>query len=140
MILEERLLEVQRLQEEPQLLPMLEGRGKPKAGSALSAANVCNSALQLSFLNYSTAYTSMLRLTTSAPTPSELKGEGSGSEDEGGPIVIPDAAAATTTEVRSGGLLGATLRPGFLRGLSFRSGPAPANDVESQAGLGRTGA
>jgi len=81
----------------------------------------------------------MLRLTTSAPTPSELKGEGSGSEDEGGPIAIPDAAA-TTTEVRSGGLLGASLRPSFLRGLSFRSGPAPANDVESQAGLGRAGA
>ncbi|KDR80148.1 hypothetical protein GALMADRAFT_242408 [Galerina marginata CBS 339.88] len=76
-------------------------------------------------------YTSMLRLTTSAPPVAESKeGEGSGTEDEGMPA-SPDAThAPATTEVRSGGLLGGSLRPGFLRGLSLsRNQPA---DVENQ--------
>ncbi|KAF8155672.1 hypothetical protein B0H34DRAFT_789768 [Crassisporium funariophilum] len=94
-------------------------------------------------------YTSMLRITTSAPSTLENKGdnEGSGTEDE----ATPDPAVAAnqnTAEVRSGGLLGAAaaLRPGFLRGLSLRSGGGASasasvgGDVEREAGLGRVGA
>jgi hypothetical protein len=84
----------------------------------------------------------MLRLTTVPPPVSEhsKEGEGSGTEDEGLPAV-PDpahthAAAANTNsaaaplvaETRSTGL--ASLRPGFLRGLSLAR--APAGDVENQ--------
>lgn len=85
----------------------------------------------------------MLRLTTVPPPVSEhnKEGEGSGTEDEGLPAV-PDqahthaasnnnnAATPPSTETRSTGLLGSSLRPGFLRGLSLAR--APAGDVENQ--------
>jgi len=77
----------------------------------------------------------MLRLTTSAPPPSgEKDGEGSGTEDEGGPTT-PDEQP--TSEVRTGGLLGGAFRPGFLRGLSISR--APPADVENQVANNTSG-
>lgn len=92
------------------------------------------------------AYTSMLRLTTTPPLmPESKEGENSGTEDEGTPVLNETTAntnsnnngnAPTTTEVRSGGLLGGALRPGFLRGLSLSrvgGGSQPVvGDVENQ--------
>ena len=91
----------------------------------------------------------MLRITTDPPPPHEHKdGEGSGTEDEVSPPPT-NIPAVEVTEVR--GLLGSTLRPGFLRGLGRSRSTAVANaDVESQlppwdariggSGLGRVGA
>ncbi|CAA7269953.1 unnamed protein product [Cyclocybe aegerita] len=82
-------------------------------------------------------YTSMLRLTTSAPPPAESKeGDGSGSEDESpaSPGGITPSGTGQTSEVR-GGLLGAAFRPGFFRGLSMsRSANLSSQppDVENQ--------
>jgi len=80
----------------------------------------------------------MLRLTTVPPPVSESKdAEGSGTEDEGMPTT-PDPVHpqnGSTVEVRSGGLLGGALRPGFLRALSLsRAQPA---DLEAGARLAR---
>jgi hypothetical protein len=88
-------------------------------------------------------YTSMLRITTAAPHHSENEdnkdNEGSGTEDEG-PSTPPTTDLNPPAEAR-GGLLGSGYRPGFLRGLSLsRSAPVANPDVESQAGIGRTGA
>lgn len=82
----------------------------------------------------------MLRITSTAPPRSENKdNEGSGTEDEG-PSTPPTTDLNPPPETRSG-LLGSSYRPGFLRGLSLsRSAPVANPDVESQAGLGRTGA
>lgn len=87
------------------------------------------------------AYSSMLRITTTPPPQSENKdNEGSGTEDEGSPAPPTTNSNLNSTEAR-GGLLGSALRPGFLRGLSRSRGTPAANpDVESQAGLGRVGA
>ena len=94
-------------------------------------------------LQFCSAYTSMLRITTISPPQSENKDtEGSGTEDEGSPTLptaAPNGPTSEVTEFR--GLLGSALRPGFLRGLSLsRSTPVANPDVESQAGLGRAGA
>lgn len=117
-------------------LPPHDGSEKPKAGSVLFAVNVrvhssffCGPEL-ITFL----AYTSLLRLTTSSPPVAETKEGESGTEDEGLPTVPAPVHAVHdgngTTEVRSGGLLGGALRPGFLRGFSLTRSQPP--DVENQ--------
>ncbi|KAF8882506.1 hypothetical protein CPB84DRAFT_1713539 [Gymnopilus junonius] len=85
-------------------------------------------------------YTSMLRLTTIPPSmPESKEGENSGTEDEGMPPLNETTVnsnntnnASATTEVRSGGLLGGALRPGFLRGLSLSRNQPVVTDVENQ--------
>jgi len=77
-------------------------------------------------------YTSMLRLTTSAPSPASHKdqdGDGSGTEDEG--VSTPPEGATTEVRSNAGSLLGAAFRPGFLRALSISNRQQPA-DVENQ--------
>lgn len=85
-------------------------------------------------------YTSLLRITTAPPPPLEDKDD-SETEDEVSPPAEPETAETPTTEVRSGGLLGGALRPGFLRGLSLSRNTQQTvrPDVESTAGLGRVG-
>lgn len=79
----------------------------------------------------------MLRLTTSIPPTKEEEGT------TGDAPAVPQAAHThgtelpppVTAETRTGGLLGASLRPGFLRGLSLagRGGAAQAPaDIENQ--------
>ncbi|KAF8962629.1 hypothetical protein BDZ97DRAFT_1662708 [Flammula alnicola] len=91
-------------------------------------------------------YTSMLRLTTTAPPVAEhhKDAEGSGTEDEGvspggaqSMPATPEQAHANNNNAQTaerGGLLGGALRPGFLRGLSLARPQPPPGDVENQNG------
>jgi hypothetical protein len=80
-------------------------------------------------------YTSMLRLTTSIPPTKEA--EGAAGDAPAVPQAVHTHGAEVppvTTETRSGGLLGTSLRPGFLRGLSLagRGGAQAPADIENQ--------
>ncbi|KXN85823.1 hypothetical protein AN958_10709 [Leucoagaricus sp. SymC.cos] len=100
-------------------------------------------------------YTSLLRISTSAPPPTDKEDIGSldgtdGQRQQQGGIIsrmnnitLDSTDNTETTETRGSGVLGGAFsRPGFLCGFSGLGGgvqPLPL-DVESQAGLGRAGA
>jgi hypothetical protein len=119
-------------------LLLLAGNGGPKAGSVQFVGNVCSFRFLPMFpminLVPVTAYTSLLRITTTPPPAPSVPATEDDHKEESieGPVVveIEDAEPRNST-------LG-NLTPAFLRNLNI-NGRAPVPDVENQVGVTRAG-